>query len=38
MVGELTLKAKQLERLGVKPRTRLSPLLQIQLHLLASEN
>ena len=27
-MGELTLKAKQLERLGVKPRTRLSPLLQ----------
>jgi hypothetical protein len=27
-VGELKLKAKQLEKLGVKPRSRLSPLLQ----------
>jgi hypothetical protein len=28
LVGELKLKAKQLERLGLKPRSRLSPLLQ----------
>ncbi|WP_144266097.1 ISKra4-like element ISPle1 family transposase [Pleurocapsa sp. PCC 7327] len=28
LVGELKLKAKQLIRLGLKPRTRLSPLLQ----------
>jgi hypothetical protein len=28
LVGELKLKGKQLERLGVKPRSRLSPLLQ----------
>ncbi len=27
-MGELTLKAKQLQKLGLKPRTRLSPLLQ----------
>lgn len=27
-MGELKLKAKQLHRLGVKPRSRLSPLLQ----------
>jgi hypothetical protein len=27
-VGELTLKAKQIQRLGLKPRSRLSPLLQ----------
>lgn len=28
MVGELKLKAKQIQRLGLKPRSRLSPLLQ----------
>ncbi|ALF53859.1 hypothetical protein ACX27_14985 [Nostoc piscinale CENA21] len=28
LVGELTLKTKQLQKLGVKPRSRLSPLLQ----------
>jgi hypothetical protein len=28
LVGELKLKAKQLQRLGLKPRSRLSPLLQ----------
>jgi hypothetical protein len=28
LLGELTLKAKQLQRLGLKPRSRLSPLLQ----------
>ena len=28
LVGELKLKAKQLKRLGLKPRSRLSPLLQ----------
>ena len=28
MVGELKLKAKQLQRLGLKPRSRLSPLFQ----------
>ena len=28
MVGELKLKAKRLQRLGLKPRSRLSPLLQ----------
>jgi hypothetical protein len=27
LVGELTLKAKQLQRLALKPRSRLSPLL-----------
>lgn len=28
LVGDLTLKAKQLQRLGLKPRIRLSPLLK----------
>ncbi len=28
MVGELKLKAKQLQKLGLRPRSRLSPLLQ----------
>jgi hypothetical protein len=28
LLGELKLKGKQLERLGLKPRSRLSPLLQ----------
>jgi hypothetical protein len=28
LVGELKLKGKQLQRLGLKPRSRLSPLLQ----------
>jgi hypothetical protein len=39
LLGELKLKGKQLERLGLKPRSRLSPLLQkCSLRLSAKES